>query len=121
MYASRPATTGFYPARRRLTACRGAGCCPTSTASNEKNQNAFPVADWSDKRVWTYINLHRLPICPTYGAHAIHSYEPHDPKAIVAMQQHYPDDVEKVLEYFPLLRAEIVKQQIKKRSHANPS
>src|SRR5262249_8288510 len=83
---------------------------------DEKNQNAFPLADWSDKRVWTYINLHRLPICPTYGAHAIHSYEPHDPKAILAMQAHYPDDVERVLEYFPLLRAEIVKQQIRKRA-----
>lgn len=68
----------------------------------------YPVGDFSDKNIFAYLKLHRLPVPIDYQLFG-HSFGPMTPGELRALKQHYPDDFAKVLRLFPEIDAAIAR------------
>jgi 3'-phosphoadenosine 5'-phosphosulfate sulfotransferase (PAPS reductase)/FAD synthetase len=72
----------------------------------------YPLSEWSNADVVTYLKLHDIPLSPEY-AHIGHSYggglEGGD---LVFLRDHYPADYQKVLARFPFAEAELLRHEL---------
>lgn len=69
----------------------------------------FPVSEWTDRHIWSYCAMQRLPLMPTY-AFQTRSFDPTHTDSLAELMVNYPDDVEKIFEVFPLMRAVLARE-----------
>lgn len=71
-------------------------------------RRGFPLADWSHKEVFSYIDEHHIPLSPEYAyGKSINSIV--EGRALAFLADHYPDDLDRVLRDFPLAKASLVR------------
>jgi 3'-phosphoadenosine 5'-phosphosulfate sulfotransferase (PAPS reductase)/FAD synthetase len=77
---------------------------------DERNRKLYPVADWSDRRIMSYIKLHKLPLPVEYNFMAKQGGQSHDlsvPDAmsLLMIKRNFPSDYKKIIAEFPRLDA----------------
>lgn len=86
----------------------------------------YPLAYWSDRQVYSYLKIKRVPISTDYhilqsiqqltttGKRkrlADHSFAVFNPDHLLVLREKWPGDYEKVLRYFPFLAALVMKRE----------
>jgi len=77
-------------------------------------QIAYPVADWTDKNIWSFINHHNLPVAPDYRL-LIGSFSVTDKSTLIEIYNNYPEDFERIERVFPFVRAVIAQAEFSER------
>jgi 3'-phosphoadenosine 5'-phosphosulfate sulfotransferase (PAPS reductase)/FAD synthetase len=72
---------------------------------DERNKKLYPIADFSDKMVMSYVKLHKLPLPIEYNHGAKHDFSVPDVDDLVYLKNNFPNDYRKVIEEFPHLEA----------------
>ena len=79
---------------------------------DEKRGRFYPLAFWKKPDVMAYIKARGLKISPE-SALLGHSFRALDGKDLSIIKQHYPDDYAKILNVFPLVEVNIVREATK--------
>jgi len=85
--------------RGMLSACGGI---------DVKGRRVYPVAEFSDKQVWAYLRLHRLPV-PIDYAFFRRSFGGLTPEELRGVRDHFPKDFAKIVAQFPEIEAAIAR------------
>lgn len=72
---------------------------------DERNKKIYPVADWSDKQILSYIKLNKLPLPVEYQHGYKNDFGIPDARALTYLKNNFPDDYRKVIATFPQLEA----------------
>ncbi len=72
---------------------------------DERNKYFYPLIDFSNKQVESYVKLHNLPIGEEYKVGYKHDLSICDPKGLLYIKHQYPDDYNKIIRTFPNLEA----------------
>jgi phosphoadenosine phosphosulfate reductase len=88
--------------------------------------DGYPLADWSQRHVWSYIQTFQLPVSPTYAFFGQRSFEPTSftPERVERLKrlgEHYPEDLELICEYFPFIKALLLREKVKDEASPAPS
>lgn len=70
---------------------------------DERNKKLYPIGEWTDKQVWSYIKLNRLAVPAEYEFGYKHDFWIPDGKAMLFLKRNFPDDYRKVLSAYPKL------------------
>jgi 3'-phosphoadenosine 5'-phosphosulfate sulfotransferase (PAPS reductase)/FAD synthetase len=85
-------------ARRGMLACLENGI-------DERNHKLYPVAEWSDRQIMSYIKFHRLPLPVEYSPGLKRDFCVPDAPLLLYLKNNFPDDYTKVIAQFPQLEA----------------
>lgn len=72
---------------------------------DERNRKIYPVADWSAKKVMSYIRMNRLVLPPEYQQGLKRNITTVDPDLLIYIRNNYPGDYQKIIEEFPQMEA----------------
>jgi len=72
---------------------------------------AYPVADWTNKNVWAYINYNNVPVAPDYKL-LTGSFSVTDKSTLVEIYNEYLDDFKRIERVFPFVRAVIAQAEL---------
>jgi len=85
---------------------------------NTRDHIAYPVIDWKDSEVWSYIRLNRLPVNPIY-ARTGRSFGTLTPASLKAVRDLFPKDFKKIEALYPDIWASVVRGEEIERVKAN--
>lgn len=77
-----------------------------SSSIDEKRGRFYPVAEWKKQDVVAYIKQHRLYVGPESSRLGF-SFRGLMPQDLLQIKEHYPQDYEKIVSWFPLVEASI--------------
>jgi sulfate adenylyltransferase subunit 2 len=72
---------------------------------DERNKKVYPVAEWNDKKILSYIKLNKLPLPVEYNHGLKHDFSVPDIDFILYLKNNFPDDYQKIIAEFPRLEA----------------
>lgn len=75
-------------------------------AANEKRRTFFPIYDWKKDRLLTEIQARGIRLPESYRLFG-RSFDGLDYRFLKPIRDHYPDDYQRILEWFPLAELEI--------------
>lgn len=90
-----------------------------SKGVEERRGRIYPVAYWSDTAVMSYLSMHRLPTPEQYfilDRESDSQFGGFGMESMSAVRQKYPADFEKIKQVFPLIEAQVVRYNLKKKS-----
>ena len=76
---------------------------------DERNHYFYPVVDWTQKQVSSYVKMHNLPIGEEYKDGFKHDLSTPDHLGLLYIKNQYPEDYEKIISTFPNLEAGVKK------------
>lgn len=68
---------------------------------DHEGMRIHPVIDWSDKKVFAYCKLHKLPLPKTYSMGIKNSVWVPDATMLLWLRSNFPGDYRKIIETFP--------------------
>lgn len=77
-----------------------------SGSIDDKRGRIYPVAHWNKAEVMRYIQHHKLKLSPE-SAVLGHSFRSLEPSEMALLKKHYPEDYEKVAEWYPFVEAAV--------------
>lgn len=83
-----------------------------SGSIDDKRGRIYPVAHWNKQEIMRYITHHKLKLAPEMAVLG-HSFRSLEPDEMAAVKKHYPQDYEKIREWFPLVDAAILNSEMK--------
>jgi 3'-phosphoadenosine 5'-phosphosulfate sulfotransferase (PAPS reductase)/FAD synthetase len=72
---------------------------------DEKYKKLYPIADFTDKQIYSYIKLNKLVLPMEYNQNHVHDFSVPDVNGLIFLKNNYPDDYKKVIAEFPHLEA----------------
>jgi len=77
-------------------------------------KRVYPIYRWHNDDVYAYLRATKTPIPCMYGSKlsANVSFEPH---TLLYLNEHYPDDFNKMAKVFPFVKAQVARHEFKKR------
>lgn len=79
---------------------------------DEKGSRIYPIWDWSAADVWSYLRARKVQPPPSLGGgHAVRL----NTACFKWLREHYPDDLERIYEYFPFSRAILKREEFLER------
>ena len=79
-------------------------------ATDKKGKRLYPLANWSDKQIYAYMKLNKLPIPETLGIKSFDIELTY--KVLSPLKIRYPDDYARVKRVFPLIDAVLHKGKL---------
>jgi phosphoadenosine phosphosulfate reductase len=67
---------------------------------NEPRLRAYPIADWTNAQVFSYLQFQQIPLPPEYRRLG-HSFGDTEAGDLLFVRDHFPDDYAKILAVFP--------------------
>jgi sulfate adenylyltransferase subunit 2 len=74
---------------------------------DEKYKKLYPIADFADKHIYSYIKLNKLVLPIEYNQDHVHDFSVPDVDGLVYLKNNFPNDYKKVIAEFPQLEARI--------------
>ncbi|MFH5805605.1 phosphoadenosine phosphosulfate reductase family protein [Alienimonas sp. DA493] len=101
---------GFDPEKRQPAWPDCRGVCA-------KHGKAWPICDWVGRTVWGYVRTHNLPVLAMGDGDCTDVSI--DSASLLWLRDNFPDDLGKVLDYFPFAEAEVVRDLLREpETHA---
>lgn len=79
---------------------------------NEKSKLAYPLWDWTEKRVFAYLKMQGIPLPPDYRMFG-RSFGSLRYAQLNAVRQRFPEDFRRILEVFPYAQAIIKRAEFR--------
>jgi phosphoadenosine phosphosulfate reductase len=100
---------------------RGELAAPAKTYGiDDKRRNIFPLIDWTDPDVWSYLKFARIPAPPEYRVFAgiaprslswdLNSHK--QGRYLLRIRDAWPDDYARILNKFPLAAALVAREEM---------
>lgn len=81
---------------------------------NHKKRKIFPIADWKKHDVIDYLNYNKIPLSNDYKIWD-RSFDGLKYQFTIGLKKYYPEDYEKLLEYYPLLDLELFRYETNRK------
>jgi phosphoadenosine phosphosulfate reductase len=72
---------------------------------DKKRLHYYPIQDWTDSQVWSYLNLRRMPTPLDYSMKVHRSLDSFRGPYLVELKKHFPQDYQRILDIFPFVEA----------------
>ena len=82
-----------------------------SSSIDHKRGRFYPVAYWKKGDILNYVKKHKLRISPESDVLGF-SFRSMMPKDMYLIKKHYPEDFERIKEWFPLVEASVKKYEL---------
>lgn len=97
--------------QKRSDSLERCGMISACDGINHATGRLYPLAWWRDPAVLAYLKRQRIPLAADYGVFG-HSYGGDlTARSLAKLREHFPADFERVLEYFPFVRGECLRQE----------
>lgn len=77
---------------------------------DEKTHRAFPVSEWSEKQIFTYIKQNKIPLPVEYDA-GFRNIDIYKGESLLWLKANYPEDYEKQRSRYPTMEADLIRAQ----------
>jgi 3'-phosphoadenosine 5'-phosphosulfate sulfotransferase (PAPS reductase)/FAD synthetase len=74
---------------------------------DERNKKLYPIADFTDKQIFSYVKLNKLKLPIEYNQDHVHDFAVPDVDGLVYLKNNFPNDYKKVIAEFPQLEARV--------------
>ena len=97
----------FSLGERRMESLKRRGKLAHIDGIDERNKYLYPVIDFSNNEVKSYLRMYNLPVGTEYNDGFKHDLHCVDPKGLLYIKNQWPDDYKKIIATFPRLEAGI--------------
>jgi len=77
---------------------------------DEKTHRAFPVAEWSEKHIFSYIKQNKIPLPVEYES-GFRNIDIYKGESLLWLKANYPEDYEKQKKRYPTMEADILRAE----------